>query len=217
MFTDVLLDIQGQSITSDKLYKIFNDMIIPLVHMRITDILKLEDVENIWDDIMIELELCISLIFKPFLHYLQNLSNKKDQFLLLWKSILDVMTLLLDEEENIDENITSIRTLKNLLLTTKELGSEHLRNAVMVLTAAKIITNEASDDGSDISSLTWNSIKKLKFCQNLFDEWRTAAETEKMEMNECVKNMESTTNYTEELFDDLVIVSEGGEDTCESS
>ena len=217
MLTDALIDNHGKSIPENQLYSILYGLSVPLAARRIADLLKTQEVETIWEEIMIELELCISLIFKPLLHHLRHLLNDPDNFLRLWKSILEAVALLLGDKQGDDASTASHdRTMDNLLLTTKELAKEHLRNAVMVLSASSIISGESSEDGTDISSVTWNSIQSMEFCKVYVEEWKqTALEgDENLAMSKENKS-EGSHMDSEVTFEDLVIVS--GEDTCESS
>lgn len=216
MLTDALIDTHGRAISNEKLYSIFNGLSVPLAAQRITDLLNTDEVETIWEEVMIELELCISLVFKPVLHHLRSLLVDPGKFLILWKSVLGTVGLLLGDIDGDEANFPHMRTMDNLLSTTKELASEHLRNAVMVLTASKIISGESNDDGTDISSVTWNFISNMEYCREHVEEWKHAAVLEE-DMIDNDKQKDKSVGSSEEGFDDLVIVSEVGEDTCESS
>lgn len=128
------------------------------------------------DDTLIELELCISLLFKPFLHHLKALVSIKQEFIAVWISMLGIMTQFLSEggtQADVaiddDEHVSSAK----LFQTTKELGSEHLRNAVMVLAAMGVLGggDEAEADSGDISDVTWKAIGSIS--KSLVDEWKT--------------------------------------------
>ena len=136
------------------------------------------------EDTLIELELCISLLFKPFLHHLKTLVSLKQEFVGIWISMLGIMTQLLGEEPALNEKDNeAVRegevTREKLFLTTKELGSEHLRNAVMVLAAMGVlIDNDNSDSKSDaqeISSVTWAAIGSIGYCKPYLAEWKSSA------------------------------------------
>merc|ERR1712129_31368 len=79
--------------------------------------------------------------------------------------------------------------MERLLLTTKELANEHLRNAIMVLVACGVLKGQTGGivlDGDDeeemnnftenLSTLTWNSIESMEFCKKFVDEWKTLAD-----------------------------------------
>jgi len=218
MLTDVLIDNHGRLLAQNKLYSILNDISIPLASQRIKGLLKTEEVESMWEEIMIELELCISLIFKPLLHHMRYLLRTQESFIHLWKSILSAVSLLLSDKDEDVEDASNARTMDNLLSTSKELAKEHLRNAVMVLSASGLITGKSEKNGTDVSSITWSAIESMEFCKPFVEEWKQST----MEDNENLKvnlqnERDKSHKESEASFDDLVIVSEGGEDTCESS
>merc|ERR1711862_437913 len=144
------------------------------------------------------LEVCISLIFKPFLHHLKVfLKDGDDKLITIWKSVLKAMVLLLggtskasgsqsklsnmDVEESLDRSNSTITSMSELLITTKELASEHLRNAVMVLVASSILkspsdnSNDGTDNESNITSYTWKCIANMDFCKDHVKEWERSA------------------------------------------
>ena len=64
-----------------------------------------------------------------------------------------------------------------LFSTTKELASEHLRNAVMVLAAMGVLTadDDSTYDTQEISSVTWAAIGSIGYCKPVLDEWKRSA------------------------------------------
>ena len=69
-------------------------------------------------------------------------------------------------------------TREKLFRVTKELGSEHLRNAIMVLIAMNVLVNDEDDNAqpSQISSATWAAIGSIGYCRPLVDEWKGTAQ-----------------------------------------
>ena len=58
-------------------------------------------------------------------------------------------------------------------MTTKELGCEHLRNAVMVLMSYGVIEDDAAlSKTRDLSALTWETIGSMPYCSESVDEWK---------------------------------------------
>jgi len=182
MLTDAVTDRQGAAVAPWQLYTIVQNTCVCVAGFRINALLKYEDIEE-FEEIMIELELCISLVFKPLLHYLKTLVQVEDKFPILWESVLHVMEQLLGDEtisspshEASDKILVQQNSLtrENLLTTTKELGSEHLRNAVMVLMSYGIIDGEGSSPSKthDLSALTWNAISSMSFCSVSVEEWK---------------------------------------------
>ena len=172
------------------LCEIMNTICIPLAGKRITDLLRIPyDVQNDLEETLIELELCISLLFKPFLHHLKALISVKHEFVGIWISMLGIMTQLLGEESSLqnEEDDVGVRedgvTRAKLFQTTKELGSEHLRNAIMVLAAMGVLidddgddsTKKRSDDAQEISAVTWAAIGSIGYCKPYLEEWKSSA------------------------------------------
>lgn len=124
---------------------------------------------------MVELELCISLLFKPLLHHLKALLSIETEFIGIWISLLGIMTQLLGDEPCSTYNKTpgAVLSRQSLLQRTRELGSEHLRNAIMVMFALGVLTEEGSD--SELSSVTWAAIGSIGYCKPLVDEWKQSA------------------------------------------
>lgn len=178
LLTDTLLDRHGSKIPVESgLCEIMNTICIPLAEKRITDLLRIPyDVQNDLEETMIELELCISLLFKPFLHHLKRLVSVKQEFVGIWIQLLAIMTQLLGEEstKNEEDNMAvreGVVTREKLFLTTRELGSEHLRNAIMVL-AALINDGDSKSDAEEISSVTWSAISSIGYCKPYLEEWK---------------------------------------------
>ena len=178
----MVLDRHGSCIPLLSLCEIMNSICIPIAGERITDLLRIpRDTDADLEEIMIELELCISLLFKPFLHHLKHLVSLEQEFLGIWISMLGIMTHLLGddvapvEEDDYDDGIM---TREKLFRVTKELGSEHLRNAIMVLIAMNVLVNDEDDNAqpSQISSATWAAIGSIGYCRPLVDEWKGTAQ-----------------------------------------
>ena len=241
MLTDAIIDRHGRDVPNEDLCGILNRICIPLAGSRMADLLKSSsgsimgaappmpaptflDVDGHAEEIMIELELCISLIFKPFLHHLRTLleMRRSGEFVSIWTSMLGVMTQLLGEAgrgaedgdtttppSSSSSSPIGFRTMTrdNLLLTTKELGSEHLRNAILVLVASGVLhgdgeEKEEAHDGSTadqtisgggyvgVTALTWNAIDKMRFCRRYAAEWKEYASSGGREGEESAETAE---------------------------
>jgi len=191
LLTDTLLDRHGSKIpVQTGLCEIMNTICIPLAGKRITDLLRIPyDVQEDLEDTLIELELCISLLFKPFLHHLKALISVKQEFVGIWISMLGIMTQLLGDESSQNEGDKHGGTREEgvtrakLFQTTRELGSEHLRNAIMVLAAMGVLINDTesdsisknSADAQEISSVTWAAIGSIGYCKPHLEEWKSSA------------------------------------------
>jgi len=180
LLTDTLLSTIP---VSGGLCEIMNNICIPLAGNRITDLLRIPyDVQSDLEETLIELELCISLLFKPFLHHLKVLISIKQEFIGIWISMLGIMTQLLGDESAPSKDKAAsdgggVVTRANLFNTTKELASEHLRNAVMVLAAMGVLVDDdgSKSDAQEISSVTWAAIGSIGYCKPYLEEWKRTA------------------------------------------
>ena len=172
LLTDALLDRHGTCVPESTISGIINGISVPLAGKRITDLLRNRRDDDDFENTMVELELCIGLLFKPFLHHLKTLLSVESEFLGIWISLLGIMTQLLGDEPCVGGSRTpgAIRTRESLLQRTKELGSEHLRNAIMVLFALGVLADDGSD--AEISLVTWAAIGSIGYCKPLIDEWK---------------------------------------------
>ena len=150
---------------------------IPLAGRRIVEIREgTIEFEN-FDQLMIELELCIGLIFKPLRHHLRNVVNEGVVVLLsLWTPILGVLKDILNEpaesEPVPDEN--GHTDPKKVIQSTNELTIEHLRNVIMVLISFGVLQPEPQTP-DDITAITWDAVAGMDYCKNFLEEWKKAA------------------------------------------
>lgn len=173
--TDALLDRHGNGVPEHTVCNIINGICIPLAEKRITDLLRTRGDDIDYENTMAELELCISLLFKPLLHHLKILLTIETEFIGIWLSLLGIMTQLLGDEPFTDRNKKpgAVVSRESLLQRTKELGSEHLRNAIMVMFAFGVLTEDGT--GNEISSVTWSAIGSIGYCRPLIDDWKQSA------------------------------------------
>lgn len=174
MLTDALLDRHGSGVPEATICNIINGVCVPLAEKRITDLLRSRDDDD-FENTMVELELCISLLFKPILHHLKKLLAVEAEFVGIWISLLGIMTQLLGDQPCVRHKRSpgAVVSRESLLQRTKELGSEHLRNAIMVLFALGVLTEDGSS--SEISSVTWAAIGSIGYCKPLVQEWKQSA------------------------------------------
>jgi len=182
VLTDAFIDKNGLAIPPKHICLALQSVCIPAAGARLADLLKDDRVivEHM-EEVMIEIELFISLMYKPLLHHLKRILSAKADLLGVWTSLLSVMEMLLgtemiDESTEEDGELVDSNgmTPDQLRRSTKELASEHLRNAVMVLTASGVLRAAPVSEG-DISALTWDSISKMEFCKDQAEEWRKSA------------------------------------------
>ena len=181
LLTDMLLDKNSRCIPVEGgLCNILTNICIPLAGKRITDLLRIpRELENDLEETLIEVELCISLLFKPFLHHLKALVTVKQEFVGMWISLLGIMTQLLGDDIATDQKFGKghVVTRASLFSTTKELASEHLRNAVMVLAemGVLIVDGDSKSESQEISLVTWAAIGSIGYCKPLLEEWKISA------------------------------------------
>lgn len=178
MLTDAFIDKQGRSIPADQLCKVLREICFPLAGNQLSEIFKNEIATvDRQEEVMIEFELCISLIFKPFLHHLKRILKADVDLFSVWCCILKIMEHLLGSdnsdhrEERKDKNSRDMRASK-LILMSKELASEHLRNAITVLIASGVLKGEPKSP-NDISAVTWAAVDNMTFCTDeTVEEWK---------------------------------------------
>jgi hypothetical protein len=178
MLADSFLDKRGGLIPIQDLCSALAELCIPLAGRRILSLrdgsVNAEDL----DELMIELELCVGLIFKPLRHHLKNVVDEGQVTILsLWKPVLDVLTQVLGSPqpvgyETVEEN--TVLASDKVLQATNDLTLEHLRNVIMVLIGYGVLAAEQKAPG-DLSALTWDAVGKIEVCQQFLDEWKTAA------------------------------------------
>ena len=176
ILTDAFLDKHGSSLPAETVCKVLPAICIPLAGKRIT-VLLLDESRMLshMEEIMIEFEQCTSLIFKPLLHHMKSIISSQVDFLPIWASLLKVMEHLLSDAmpESVDTDRREMSP-ERLSLTLKELASEHLRNAIMVLHSHGILTSNPLPD-DELSTMTWEAVGKMAFCSIMQEEWKQQA------------------------------------------
>lgn len=179
MFTDSLVDRHGQEIPITDLCRLLKAVCLPMAETRISELTQSETSMHFEkDEVMIELELCISAIFKPFLHYLRRLSGSPKDLEAVWLSMISVVSQLLNKDcEHYTANGKSNHISVEQLNATKHLAAEHLRNAITVLISKGIVVRETNDN-DNISSLTWTAIDKVPYLEKYSRDWKDSARLE---------------------------------------
>ena len=160
MLTDSFLDKQAGQFPVDILCEVLGKLCIPLAGERVKELRGALSDESEVDATMAEVELCVSLIFKPLRHHMKVVIKEDPSvFLALWKPILNVTKEILDDASG----------SKKLTHDTRELTMEHLKNVIMVLGSFGVL-----NDGS-ISVETWSLIEQMAYCKKYVTEWKDAA------------------------------------------
>ncbi len=179
MLTDSFLENQGGLIPIVHICQALGQICIPLAGRRIAELLNNRDEAETQDEDMIELELCIGLIFKPLRHHVQNIVNEGTHALMtLWKPTLDVLKIVFNEPISVDSTAENgADDTKYKFQPFNELALEHLRNVIMVLINYDVIHAAPHEDG-DITSLTWSAVAEMECCKKFLEEWKQAASKE---------------------------------------
>jgi len=165
MLTDSFLDKPAGFIPISHLCDSLGKLCIPLAGRGIVELREGRiKIENI-DELMIELELCIGLIFKPVRHHLKYIEGEGEGgFLSIWKPILDVLKEILSDPSSNSPKEALLPA--EVLQSTNELTVEHLRNVITVLVDLGTLQVE-SESQNDISRLTWDAMEGLAPCEEL--------------------------------------------------
>lgn len=168
MLTDSFLDKRVGCIPINHLCAILGEICIPLACERIMDLREGKVPHNGIDEEMIELELCIGLIFKPLRHHLKNLVNEEQIVLLsLWNPILNALQEVL-KEPGAEKDLSRINQSAN------ELTLEHLRNVILVLIEFGVLKAEP-EEPDDVTAITWEAVSKMDFGKKFLEEWKQQA------------------------------------------
>jgi len=177
ILTDSFLDKQAGLLPAVILCEVLGKVCIPLAGERIIKLRRELSHPEQLDDMMVEVELCVSLIFKPLRHHMKSIINEGSSLLLaLWISALTVTKDILAEDSLENNPLSKTPVGEKMIQATNELITEHLKNVIMVLISLGVLkaTPEESADDS-ISSKTWSSIEETKYLKKFIDEWKNAA------------------------------------------
>jgi hypothetical protein len=175
ILTDAFLDKQGSALPPRVLRIALPHVCIQFASKRIAALLDNESGLNHGsEDIMIEFEQSVSLIFKPFLNHAKSIVHSGDtqDLGIVWSALLHAMEKLLqlgdDERSPANGDAMSPGMLR---WTLKELACEHLRNVLMILHAHGVLKGDPSpSDG--FSLLTWECVDRMTFCAEFAPEWK---------------------------------------------
>jgi hypothetical protein len=174
MLTDLFLDKRGSLVPTKHLCRVLSELCVPLAGRCIVRLqIGGRTVET--DELMIEFELCIGLIFKPLRHHWQSVLATGGGLSSIWQSILAVLEELLREDEN-GSSVSEPRKKisEKLKATMNDLANEHFQNAIMVLISAGVLLADSKSPG-DISAITWESVGRMGISEGSVVEWKQAA------------------------------------------
>jgi hypothetical protein len=127
------------------------------------------------DELMIEFELCIGLIFKPLRHHIRDVISSGSSIFPIWKSVLlvleDFLTeknepLVQDERQPISEHLK--KTMNDLL-------NEHFQNAITLLATAGVLLQDPKFS-NEISTITREAATRMGINEKSLQQWMTAAD-----------------------------------------
>jgi len=165
------LDKQVGQLPVNILCEVLGKVCIPLAGERIEELKKGLTHADELETTMVEVELCVSLIFKPLRHHMKILINEDSSvFLAMWVPILNVVKEILESPSS------KSPLSQKMTHDTCELTMEHLRNVIMVLSSFGVLKGESEEyaEGS-ISAQTWSSIEQIEHCKKFIKEWKSAA------------------------------------------
>jgi len=178
ILTDLFLDKHAGQLPVELLCEVLGRVCIPLSGELIREIRRGTIVYHDHLDVaMIEVDLCVSLIFKPLRHHMKNIINYNPAiFLNLWVPTLKVIQKILDEDSIEVKPSSKSPSTRKLTCDIRELTIEHLRNVIMVLSSFGILKGSPDEyvDGS-ISDETWSLIENIGYCKEFVNEWKSAA------------------------------------------
>jgi len=169
MLTDLFLDKQNALVPIDHVCKALSEACVPLAGRCIVNMQTGRGAIPSNDEMMIEFDLCIGLIFKPLRHHLDNAvpSHVESHVYPLWTSVLTVLEEVLTVGSKGDETIAVPDSLRS---TMHDLATEHLQQATALLISSGVLATDRDTD-HEASSNTWKSVLRMGISQKALDSW----------------------------------------------
>mmetsp|Transcript_8685 Transcript_8685/g.20733 ORF Transcript_8685/g.20733 Transcript_8685/m.20733 type:complete len:917 (+) Transcript_8685:892-3642(+) len=185
MLTDSFLEKQADLLPSEILCELLGDAFIPLAGERVNELRHGLSRASQLDHMMVEVELCISLIFKPLRHHMKAvINNDPSAFLAVWIPALNCIKKML-EAHNVEDD-SQAKLNQKMIDDTRELTTEHLSNIIMVLSSFGVL------DGADgsFSAQTWSLIDDIGYDKKYVEELKSAAANSPADQSVAVKEEE---------------------------
>jgi hypothetical protein len=168
---------QGSIIPAEQLCGALCEVCVPLAGRRILGLQIRDPSVETTDQLMMEFELCIGLIFKPLRHHLQNLVECSGSLPSIWLSVLSVLEDLLSDKQppkspSHDEPQEVIPD--DLKATMNSLANEHLQSAIKGLLAMGVLSADSKSPG-DITAKTWESVIRMGVSAGDVQRWKQQA------------------------------------------
>lgn len=176
MLTDLFLHNQGSHVPTKQLGSALGEVCVPLAGRRIVKLqMGDESIQNT-DQLMMEFELCIGLIFKPLRQHLKNMDQSGGGLVSLWQSVLAVLEELLSQKnrEHSPEQPREVVIPEKLKATMNSLASEHFQSAIKILISTGVLFAEPKSPG-DITAITWESVGRMDVSDVDVQQWKKQA------------------------------------------
>lgn len=175
MLTDLFLDRQVSLVPIPQICGVLTEICVPLAGRCITRLQFGDRMVASSDELMIEFELCIGLIFKPLRHHLRDVLNAGSSISPIWKSVLSVLEdLLTKKDESVEEEERRKSIPEGLKKTMNDLANEHLHNAIMLLITADVLLQDPKSS-DEISIITWEAATRMGVSEKSLQQWKQAA------------------------------------------
>lgn len=175
MLTDVFVDKRDAPVSIECVCSVLSEICVPLAGRSIIRLQTGHGATPSTDEMMIEFELCIGLVFKPLRHNLQNVitsTSGNSHLFPIWKAVLSVIEELLDTGNGSNEDELTLP--ESLRRTMQDLATEHLQNAIKVLMSVGAIASDPKTP-NDLSSLTWESVGRMGIGKDTIESWKQLA------------------------------------------
>lgn len=174
MLTDVFVDKQDAPVPIESVCSVLSEVCVPLAGRSVIRLQTGLDGTSSTDELMIEFELCIGLVFKPLRHNLKSFiasGSTNSNLLAVWRAVLTVIEELLGTSKtNPDEEGSLPDSLRK---TMQDLATEHLQNAIQVLMSYGAIFSEPKTP-NDLSSITWDSVSRMGIGAETVESWKAS-------------------------------------------
>ena len=173
MLTDLFVDKHAAPVSIECVCSVLSEVCVPLAGRSIIRLQTGQCSPPSTDEMMIEFELCIGLVFKPLRHNLKNVvtsTSGSSNLFSIWRAVLAVIEELLGSESGENEDEAALPD--SLRRTMQDLATEHLQNAIKVLMSAGAIVSD-SKTPNDLSSLTWDSVGRMGIGKETIEAWKT--------------------------------------------
>jgi hypothetical protein len=130
------------------------------------------------DQLMMEFELCVGLVFKPLRHHLKNIvdGGSAGSVPSIWLSILVVLEDLFSDKmrDTASQNQDTLQVIPDALKATmNSLANEHLQNAVMVLLSVGLLDADDSKIApGDVTTKTWELLHRMGLKDSDVQRWK---------------------------------------------